>query len=94
MRDGVSIHPQDEDESLPAGHGHGDDLRHSPGDERVQVVGQRVMLGLRNADDAVFPRRVLVLDTDEDHAAVGVAERGDRLRDVALVPLLLGLERR
>jgi hypothetical protein len=80
VRDRVGVDPENEDELLPAGHGHRDDLGHRLGDDRVQAAGQRVMLGLWDAYQAVFPCGVLVLDADEDDAAIRVAQRGHRRR--------------
>jgi hypothetical protein len=40
-----------------------------------------------------FPGGVLVLDADENDAAIGIAQCGHRLGDVALVELLLDLQR-
>jgi hypothetical protein len=92
MGHGIGVNPQDEDQLLTAWHRHGDDLWHRLGNHMVQAAGQRVMLSLGHAHDAVFPRSVLVFDAHQDDAAVRVGEGGDRLGNIRAGPLLLGLE--
>ena len=88
MRDRVGVNPEDEDKPLAIRHGYRDDLGHRLGDDRMQAASKRVMLGLRDTHQPRFSRGVLVLDTDEDDAAIGVAQRSDRLGDVILLSFL------